>query len=151
MRIYVPVTFATLTDEKVRSGRIDLAPGGEVLAPLATPEMTSDEVEEAEFVALYLAADASARLAAASPGAKLRLVLSCDVPDGSLPAPDGAGQITLTSPLEGARIACAHADDASQSVAIAGAFRELEANEAALDDHDLLWYDVSELGDIPGL
>lgn len=113
---------------------------------------SADDREEAEFQALYAAAgfslEAIARDAGHAPA--LRAVLTVEAEE----APNSgavAGDLfigVISSPLECTAV-CAHVDEPQaaglvRSAAIAG-----DDGAGALEGADLLWYDVSELGDIP--
>lgn len=178
MRIYVPATLdeldsATVTEEAVRW---TLAPRP---AHAVTKELVAalpDEDEEGlEYAAALEAASDSLALVAARPGVPLqRVVVTVEVPDAAVGAAGADDDVApsaveITSDVPDVAIVCVHVDEpeAAADVAdvLAAADEENDAeetgavgveSESALDaalqritDRDLLWYDWSELGDIP--
>ncbi|GAB3048389.1 DUF6912 family protein [Sediminivirga luteola] len=109
-----------------------------------------EEAELAEYEAFAGAAALAAGLATAGGAASRRLVLAADAPRGALEQLEGRIH-RLREPLRLADVVSGHVDE-PEAVARAragddGAGGDEEA-AAALADEDLLWYDVSELGDL---
>jgi hypothetical protein len=139
--------------------------------------LPDDDAEGREYVAALNAADDSLALIAGRPDAPhQRVVITVEVPDAAVgPAGEGAddeavgSEVAVTSTVEDVAIVCVHVDetDAAADIAdvLAAADEESDAestaevgeeSETALDaalqrvtDRDLLWYDWSEITDIP--
>jgi hypothetical protein len=120
-----------------------------------------DDLEELEYAASSEAARASLRLIAADPSsAPRRVVISADVPDGSLTVRDDLdrGVVHLNVEIPLGWCVAVHADDADaeDAVRIAAASIDAadlgdEAAEDAVDDADafeLSWYATQELDDL---
>jgi hypothetical protein len=142
----------------------------------ALPE---EDPEGLEYVAALNAADDSLALIAGRPGAPhQRVVITVEVPDAAVRPAQGdvddddeavASEIDVTSTVENVAIVCVHVDEleAAADIAdvLAAADEESDAEttadvgaelESALDaalqrvtDRDLLWYDWSEIKDVP--
>ena len=126
----------------------------------------SDDIEELEYAALNRAAAASLRLLAGDPdGARRRVVVAVDVPDGDAVAdPDrgldaGAlGEVRIAPAVPLAKAAAVHvdADDAEARRAAAAAALgaadhgddDAQFTVDGAEDHELLWFGIQE---IPGL
>ena len=153
MRIYLPATL----DE------LDALTGpGSALAPRAAFAVTPalrvalpDEDEEGlEFAAHLSAADASyALLADRADAPRLRLVVTADLPDAAVhPAVGETGdvcEVRVDAPVPFDFVACVHVDEPAASVDVVAALAGDAAARERIEEADLLWYDVSELGDIP--
>jgi len=147
VRIYLPATFAEL-DAHPAPLAIGSAHGATAIVRAALP--TEDE-ESWEFVAQLAAADESlARLTGED--VPLRLVIVADVPEAVVREVDGAAepsQVVLEGPVAWEDVACVLVDE-PEAAADVRAARAGDAEAAArLGERDLLWYDVTELGDIP--
>lgn len=170
VRVYVPTTLPELSGQlRVGAdGRPDdaraVVAGPGALAFSVTPGLREwyrdGDLEELEYVAFTHAARASLRRLASSThnGAQRRVVLAVDVADKDAGvAPD----IDLCAVRVGAAItldavAAVHVDDPSAVTDVEAAARAVVAADAGdddaqfvvdgLDDHELQWYAVQEIG-----
>ncbi|GAA5195046.1 hypothetical protein GCM10023322_60860 [Rugosimonospora acidiphila] len=161
IRIYLPATLPDLVE--LREGRQLLPDGQGGLAHAVTPSLrewyTEGDEEELEYVAFTRAAQASLRLLSQAPAApRRRVVISVDLPRPSLgkAIPElGSSEIRLAGPVPLAAVAAIHIDDALAEREVTAAAKVIEAAMAgdqdaqftvdATEDHELAWYDVSEL------
>ena len=148
MRIYLPATLdeLDLTDLPARRGHA-------VTAALRSALPDEDD-EGLEFAAQLAAADDSLEHLATHPDApQLRLVVSVDVPDAAVePVTDDEdvpSAIELVSPVAQADVICVHVDELGARADVEAALAGDEAAGERLDDADLLWYDATELAQIP--
>lgn len=175
MRIYLPATLDELDAVTVTAGaaRWTVAPRGAHAVTSALVRALPDEDEEGlEYAAALEAADDSLALVAARPDApRQRLVVTLEVPDRAVqvvetqpgaddedaPAPS-AVEVVRTVP--DVAIVCVHVDEPEAApdveAVLAAADGDGPEADAALDaaldavtERDLLWYDWSELGDVP--
>lgn len=150
VRVYLPVTLAELQ----HVSPVVLGPRlGHAVTP-ALREVWPDEDEEGwEYAAQSAAADGSLLLLAADPGAPpLRVVVAADVPDGSVRAPSDPpvpSAVEITCEVGTALMASVHVDEPAAARDVAAAATGDEAAVERLDEHDLLWYDVTEIAEIP--
>jgi len=157
MRVYLPATAADLATAAPHLG---IAISGErtgftLTFPQATP-LSEAETEELEWEAFLTAAASSARLLAADPNSSpMRVVLSLDVPPAAITATSPLANRQLSGvvipDLRDAKIAAIHVDEPATAPLIARLRAEPESTSAlaAVLDADLLWYDPTELADIP--
>lgn len=161
-RIYLPATLPQLAT---------LHSGGEIGPPVVavhavTPALrewyAEGDEEELEYVAFTRAAQDSLHLLRADPAAlRRRVVISADVPDGALRTGDvelGSSRVRLTAPVPLTDIAAIHVDAPEAESDVADAAEQVDEAEAGdpdaqfavdtAEDHELEWYDVSELGDL---
>ena len=84
---------------------------------------------------------------------QLRLVLAADVPDDTVvPDEDPDADVTAVTITPGVpvdAVVCAHVDEPAAAADVAAALAGDDDARQRLEDRDLLWYDVSELGRIP--
>lgn len=150
MRIYLP---ASLDELDPASGPLT-ARRAHAVTP-ALREMFSDEDDEGlEYAAQLAAADDSLALLGERPDApQLRCVVSVDVADAAvvmvLDADDVPSAVELTRAVPQADVICAHVDEPAAATDVALAAGGDEDAAGRLDERDLLWYDASELGDVP--
>lgn len=161
MRLYVPATLSDL--DTVTGGKIDFQPRR---AHAATPSLIAElaehditDIEEVEYAAQLAAADDSLMLIAERPTEHwLRLVISVDLPDSAVtPAtgsdPDGvpypASAVDITEAVNQVPIVCVHVDEPEAANDIQGVLQGDEDAMESLSNRDLLWYDVTELHQIP--
>lgn len=115
----------------------------ERLLEISSCEDTDEVAEQAR--------DAAAIDSVVEAGSPLRIVIVADYPRTDVtPVPDAhPAVVSLVGHVPTDAVACAFVDDAAAAgdakQALAGGVEALER----LEDHDLLWYDVSELGQIP--
>lgn len=147
MRVYVPATLDEIPGPLT-------ARTAHAVTPALCAALPDEDDETVEFVAQLAAADDALDLLGARPDApRLRLVVSVDVPDASVAkvADDGAAPsaVRLVADAAAADVACAHVDEPEARADVVAALAgDAEARER-LEERDLLWYDVSELGTIP--
>jgi hypothetical protein len=166
MRIYLPATLPLLAAAREAgcfTASRDAGPGGlpaHAVTPTVREWYTEGDVEELEYTALLEAAEASLGLLvddAAAP--RRRVVVAADVPDGVIrPGGRFRSSVRLQAPVELGAVVSIHVDEAGVEDTIATAAAALVAADAGDDDArflvdeaegcDLLWYDVTELGDL---
>ncbi|MDE3721001.1 hypothetical protein PWG71_06340 [Nocardiopsis sp. N85] len=138
MYVFLPSTLpslATVLDE------------GRVPVPVAFAAGTDDE--EAEYEAMYTAAEESLRLLAADPDApRRRVVLAANVADHLVEEEGREGPDVIRVRVTGEsipykRLASAHIDDEAVEADIAEAVNDPDSDAA--DDHELMWYALQEL------
>jgi hypothetical protein len=161
MRIYVPATWPMLRS-LVKTGVLDPIGGTAfALTPGLREAYTSGDDEELEYAAMSHAARASLRLLAVELGLgeestpARRVVVSADLEDVTLrpDLDDGAVRITGAVPFES--IAAVHVDTEEAEYAVrqaAGAVDTADLGDldaeflvGEAEDHDLAWYDPSEV------
>jgi hypothetical protein len=159
-RVYLPCTLpllARLRDD----GTLAVAAG--VSAHAVTPGLrewyAEGDDEELEYVAFTRAAQDALRLLGDDKGApRRRVVISADVPPGSAVPTEqrlGSSLVRLDRPVQLADVAAIHVDGADAEGSVAAAADAVRAAAAGDDDarftvdgaedHELEWYDVSEL------
>ena len=150
MRIYLPATL----DEIDPSAGPLTARTVHAVTP-ALREMFPDEDDEGlEFAAQLAAADDSLALLGVRPEApRMRLVVSVDVAEDDVRHLDADDEVpsavALLHQVDLDDIACVHVDEPGLGADVDGAAAGDDAAIERLDEHDLLWYDASELGSIP--
>lgn len=152
VRIYLPATLADL--DRTGGHRADLTPR---LVHAVTAELRQalleDDDEGREYAALLTAADDSLLLVAATPTAPhQRLVLTAEVSDdvvrpGAEDAPPSL--VRLTAPVPWDRVVCAHVDELAAVPDVDAALGGDADAVERLSERDLLWYDATELDEIP--
>ena len=174
MRAYLPKTLPLLAARltvDAQTGRVldptvSVADAGDVafaVTPALREWYREGDAEELEYAAYTRAARGGLRLLArdmaeghASP--PRRVVLALDVPEAqATPLPDvDAAAVRLLTPVPFDAVVAAHVDDAAASPDIATAIAALDAAAGgdadaqftldSLDDHELAWYAVQEIG-----
>jgi hypothetical protein len=163
VRVYLPATIRTLAPLRANG---DLAPPPEAHA--VTPDLrewyAEGDEEELEYVAFTRAAQGALRLLRHEPGApRRRVVVSADVPPSAVRRRDrdlGSSLVEVTGPVPFAAVAAIHVDSADAEEAVAAAADVVEEAVAGdpdaqftvdgAEDHELEWYDPSELDQVPG-
>lgn len=143
MYIFLPSTvpaLAAFLDE----GRSADAP---LTAFAADPGPGSDS-EEAEYEAMYAAAEESLRMLAADPKApRRRVVLAAEMPDHIIEQQtrqaDGVVRVSVQGTVPYKKLRSAHVDDEGVAADIADAVRDPTSDAA--EDHELMWFAVQEL------
>ncbi|HEX5596474.1 MAG TPA: hypothetical protein VFX61_10725 [Micromonosporaceae bacterium] len=157
IRVYVPATVPML----------DVLQGAEALtaasADAVTPELrewyAEGDEEELEYVAFTRAAQNALRLLAADPSApRRRVVISADLPAAAVHRANtelGSSEVRLTDPVPLKAVAAIHLDSGDAAEDVAAAAEVVEQAVAGdpdaqftvdgAEDHELEWYDVSEL------
>lgn len=156
MRVYLPTTLRDLATA-LDSGEVT-APVGYAVTPALREWYTEGDTEELEYVATTAAARACLRLLAGGGTPDRRVVLAADVADAAArPAPEaGRAAVRLGAPVPVARLVSALVDDADAVDDVHRAVAVLAAADAGdedaqlaiddLEDHELGWYAVQELG-----
>jgi hypothetical protein len=150
VRLYLPATLDELT-----SATDVLSPrGGHALTPALAATVPDEDEEGLELIAQLAAADDSLALLAAQPAApRLRVVVAADLPGSAVGGPrDDQGPPSAVQSLVGVRvseIACLLVDEPAASGDVVGALAGSPTARDGLDQRDLLWYDVSEVGRVP--
>ncbi len=160
MRVYVPATVPLLA--RLRGhGALDVPT--DVTAHAVTPDLrewyAEGDEEELEFVAFIRAAQGALRLLRLDPQApRRRVVISADLPAADVVSTDrdlGASGVLVTGSIALARVAAIHVDAQGAEADVAAAADAIDGAAAgdpdaqftvdATEDHDLAWYDPSEL------
>lgn len=153
-RVYLPATLNLLRQLRER-GELAATTGHAVTAGLREWYREGDE-EELAYLAFTRAAQAALPLLHADPGApRRRVVVAADVVAEPASGELGSSEIRLTGPVPRSAVAAVHVDGAEAEPDIAAAAAAVPAAaagdadaELAVDgaeDHELEWYDVSEL------
>lgn len=159
-RVYLPATLPLLASLR-RGDELRLpagVPGHAVTASLREWYAEGDE-EELEYVAFTRAAQEALRLLRRDPGApRRRVVISADLPVPAVaPVADelGASAVRLGEPVPLAAVVSVHVDGAGAESDVAAAAEVVDDAAAGdpdaqftvdgAEDHELEWYDVSEL------
>lgn len=152
VRIYLPATIDEL--EPVDGHRQLLAPRVvHTVTPALRRALPDEDEESCEFAAHLSAADDSLLRIADRPDApRQRLVITAVVPETSIERGDGdtapsAVRLTVAVPWD--RVVCLHVDELEARADVTAALRGDEAAAARLSEADLLWYDVSEIDELP--
>lgn len=164
MRVYVPATL-TMLHQMLADGRLEPA---SLTAFALTPRLRENYVagteEELEYAAMAEAARASLRLIAleqtdgadGAGGAEPRRVVVTGEVDGVTPRPDlDDGAVRLSGPLPLESVVAVHVDTAEAAAAVTAAAAVVDAADLGdadaefvlgdAEDHELAWYDPSEL------
>ncbi|GIG39670.1 DUF6912 family protein [Cellulomonas phragmiteti] len=150
MRVYLPVTLAELQ-------RVDPVLPAPRVAHAVTPALRAlwpeEDDEGWEYAAQAGAADGSLVLLAGAPEAPaLRVVVAADVPDAYVRALDDApvpSAVEVVGDVDLGQVVSVHVDEPAAAPDVAAAAAGDEAALERLDERDLLWYDVSEIAQIP--
>lgn len=155
----MPATLPTLASLR-REGKFHPpTTGGHAVTPNLREWYAEGDEEELEYVAFTRAAQAALTLLRRDPQApRRRVVVSVDVPMTRLNSAEqelGSSLVQLSTPLPLSAVAAIHVDggDAEEDVAAAAAVvEEAAAGDPdaqfivdSAEDHELEWYDVSEL------
>lgn len=160
VRVYVPATVPMLAELRAK-GELAAAEAHAVTPMLREWYVEGDE-EELEYVAFTRAAQSALQLLWADPDApRRRVVVSADLPSAVVQRRDtelGSSTVHLTGPVPVAAVASIHVDapEAVEDVTAAAAVvKEALAGDPdaqfvvdGAEDHELAWYDVSELADL---
>ena len=150
VRIYLPATLLDLAPPDAGSPRA-VSPRRAHAVTSELREMFPEADDEGlEFAAHLAAADGSLELLGRTPSApRLRLVLTADVPaDAVRPVDDAEAApsvVEVTGAVPWDAIACGHVDESAATADVVAALAGDGAAVESLDEHDLLWYDASEL------
>ncbi len=158
-RVYLPATVAVLA--RVRAHPYELPP--HVSAHAVTPSLrewyAEGDEEELEYVAFTRAAQESLALLHDDPATpRRRAVLAADVPASAVSAVGGelgSSAVRVATPIAVNDVAAVHIDSAEAESDVAAAVAAVLAATAGdedaqfivdgAEDHELEWYDVTEL------
>lgn len=150
VRVYLPVTL----DELQRVPAVPLEPRAAHGVTPALRRLWPDEDEEGwEYAAQAGAADDSVvRLAARPAAPRLRVVVAADVPDAFVQAlddPPVPSALEIVRAVDVTRIVSVHVDEPVAARDVAAAVTGDVGALERLGERDLLWYDVTEIAQIP--
>ncbi|AVT30371.1 hypothetical protein C6361_13690 [Plantactinospora sp. BC1] len=162
VRVYVPATLPILAELR-QEGWIMAAQGHAVTPELREWYAEGDE-EELEYVAFTRAAQEALRLLKADPQApRRRVVVAVDLPPGTVTRPDpelGSSTVRLGGRIGIGSVAAIHLDGAEATDDVQAAVEVVEQALAGdpdaqftvdgAEDHELEWYDPSELDALSG-
>jgi hypothetical protein len=159
IRVYVPATMPMLGTLRA-SGELT-ADSAHAVTPALREWYAEGDEEELEYVAFTRAAQEALRLLRQDPAApRRRVVVSADLPPAAVQRGDGDGElgssaVRLVGPVPVRAVAAIHLDSADATDDIAAAAAVIEEAAAGdpdaqftvdgAEDHELEWYDVSEL------
>lgn len=136
--MYVPATFADLAELR-DAGRL-AAVEAVAVTPALQAAIGSEDQEELEYAAFTRAAQASLALLRADPSVpRRRVVISADLAAG----PAAGERVRLAEPVQLAAVAAVHVDTAAAEPDVSDAL--VSGTEV---EHELAWYDVSELAQL---
>ncbi|WP_018254091.1 DUF6912 family protein [Salinispora mooreana] len=162
VRVYVPATVPMLT--LLRTAGLPAA-SAHAVTPALREWYAEGGEEELEYVAFTRAAQDALQLLAADDAApRRRVVVSADLP-AATPGPGdadlGSSTVELAGPVPVGAVAAIHVDgaDAVQDVVAAarvvtealGGDPEAQFTVDGAEDHELEWYDITELDQLLGL
>ena len=162
-RVYVPATMPLVASLRAGGGlAVPGALGGHAVTPELREWYAEGDDEELEYVAFTRAAQDALHLLRRDPAApRRRVVISADVDGAGVSAVDrdlGSSSVRLDGHLELGAVAAIHVDgrDAEPDVAAAAEVveealagdPEAQFTVDGAEDHELEWYDVTELEQI---
>ena len=161
VRVYMPATLAALARLKER-GELEPPAEAHAVTPTLREWYAEGDDEELEYVAFTRAAQGALRLLRHDPGApRRRVVVSVDVPAAVLRRGDmelGSSLVDVTAAVPLAAVASIHVDGAAAEGDVAAAADVVDEAAAGdpdaqftvdgAEDHELEWYDPSELGQL---
>jgi hypothetical protein len=159
IRVYLPASLPLLRELR-ESGRWPEGTEAHAVTPGLREWYVDGDEEELEYVAFTRAAQAALLLLHADKEApRRRVVVSADLPSGEVDTTDpqlGDSSVRLRGAVPLSAVAAIHVDDPGVAADIERAADVVEAALAGdedaqfvvdgTEDHDLAWYDVSELG-----
>lgn len=157
MRIYLPATVRDLDPTRLAAPTLRRVHAVTAALRQALPE---EDLEGLELAAQLAAADDSLDLLVAdlqAPAA--RCVITAEVPDAAVHKLDAVhdleddddaalSMVELRGGVRWDQVQCAHVDEPAAAQDLLAARRGDQAAWARAEDHDLLWYDVTELADL---
>jgi hypothetical protein len=161
MRVYIPATWPMLR-KLVANRKFDPVGGTAfALTPKLRESYVSGEEEELEYAAMAEAARAALRLLAVEFGLgeddtpARRVVVAADLEDVTLRPDLDDGAVRIRGPVDIDAIAAVHVDTADAEFAVREAARAVDAADLGdldaefligeAEDHELAWYDPSEV------
>jgi uncharacterized protein DUF6912 len=162
-RVYLPATLPLVVRLRA-DGRLDLpeGAGAHAVTPGLREWYTDGDDEELEYVAFTRAAQDSLHLLHHDPSApRRRVVISVDLDRVMVPAYQlGSSAVQVGGRIDIAVVAAVHVDGHDAEPAVTAAAAEVEKAVAGDDDaqfivdgaedHELEWYDVSEIDQLLG-
>ncbi|HEX5740741.1 MAG TPA: hypothetical protein VFY17_04205 [Pilimelia sp.] len=163
IRVYLPATTASLAQLR-EGGALPVADRTpHAVTPALREWYAEGDEEELEYVAFVRAAQAALPLLADDPGApRRRVVVAADLPAAAVDLRGGAlgdSRVRLAGPVPLSAVAAVHLDTDAAAADVAAAVAALPSAAAgdedarftvdAVEDHDLAWYDPSELPHLP--
>ncbi len=150
MRVYLPATL----DELQHVSPVLLGPRTAHAVTSSLRRVWPDEDDEGwEYAAQAAAGDDALVLLAADPGApRLRVVVAAEVPEAGVRVPDDPAVPSMVEVDGGVgldQVVSVHVDEPEAAGDVAAAAGGDEAALERLEERDLLWYDVSEVQQIP--
>lgn len=144
MRAYIPASLADL--DVIASGKWEPAVAYGATEPLLAVVDADDPEEIAELVR-----DIAARASVVDLASPLRLVMVADLARAEVtPAPDlHIAAVRVSERIPRSAIACAFVDEPGAGALVKAALGGDEDALDALDLHDLLWFDASEIDHLP--
>ncbi len=165
-RVYLSATLDELQELR-RAGEVPAGRRAHAVTPALREWYAGSDTDELENAAFLDAERRSLRSLAAQPQARrLRVVLSADVPDGSVRPAGGTDDadralVLLDAAVPLTAVASIHVDEPVAEPDVAAAVLALADLDGGDEDarfvvdgaegHDLLWYDVTELDDVLAL
>ena len=162
-RVYLPASLPLLGRLRA-NGELELPAGltGHAITPALREWYAEGDEEELEYVAFTRAAQDALHLLRRDPQApRRRVVISVDVAEGAATAVDrelGSSAVRLNSVVALGAVAAIHVDGKDAEADVAAAAEVVEAAAAGdpdaqftvdgAEDHELEWYDPSELDQI---
>jgi hypothetical protein len=161
VRIYVPATWPML-QRMVKNSRLDPIGGTAfALTPKLRESYTTGDDEELEYAAMLEAARASLRLLGVEFGLgeegvpARRVVVAADLDDVALRPDLDDAAVRITGPVPVSAIAAVHVDTEEAEYAVRQAAAAVDAADMGdldaefligeAEDHELAWYDPSEI------
>lgn len=143
--MYLPTTL-----DEVRPGADLVVRRAHAVTAALRAALPDADDEGLEYVAQLAAADDALTVLADDPAApRLRVVVAADVA-GARPASDGSPTaVVLPGPVAPTQVACLLVDEPEAAADVAAAAGGDQPARDRLDERDLLWYDVSEIGFVP--
>ncbi len=159
-RVYVPATLAVLRRLREQPYVLPTGVDAHAVTPALREWYADGDEEELEYVAFTRAAQEALLLLRDDPSApRRRAVIAIDV-SGTARADDdlGSSAVRLTTPIHLRDVAAVHVDAAEAEADVAAAAESVSAAAAgdgdaqftvdSAEDHELLWYDPTELDDL---
>jgi uncharacterized protein DUF6912 len=159
-RVYLPATLSRLRSLR-DSGQVPVADlaGGHAVTPALREWYANGDEEQLEYVAFTRAAQDALMLLHLEPDApRRRVVISVDLPADTVDVvsePLGASLVGVAAPVARSAVAAVHVDGSDAigdvTAAVAVVLRASTGDDDAqftvdsCEDHELLWYDVTEL------
>jgi hypothetical protein len=164
IRVYLPATVAVLATLR-KQGELGPAPlAAHAVTPALREWYAEGDEEELEYVAFTRAAQGALQLLRRDPAVSpRRVVVSADVPASAVVREEGelgSSVVRLTTPIFLSSVAAIHVDGVDAVTDVAAAAQVVEEALAGdpdaqftvdgAEDHELEWYDVSELESLVG-